>query len=939
MRLQRFVFVWCVSAGVAAARGDTKPLYDYQELTLDNGLRVITCEDFSCPIVAVQLWYHVGSKDEDPQRQGFAHMFEHMMFRGTDRLGPTDHFDLIRRHGGDCNAYTSFDNTTYVQTLQANQLELALWLEAERMTFLKIDQEAFDTERKVVEEERRLGLNRPFGTAPEMLLEELLRVHPYRWTPIGKIPHLRAASVDELRSFWKRFYVPNNATLVIVGAVEHTAAQALAGKCFGWIPRCPDPPRVTVQEPPQTAARTIELDVKNAPTSVCGVLFRTVPLGHADYPALQLLASILGGGESSRLYRELVDDEQLAVVALAATQSLEHDGGFAAGAVLSPVGGSTKKVLRRIEAQLERLRTEPVPEAELLKARNQLRRSVVAGTLTVESKARELGTAAVLEGDTARVNARLAEIERLTAADLLRVAQTHLAEERINRVTVERNLLGALFGKTSKEEDAPITATPEKAAPPPGRDGVSRPADYPAAPPIAAAIDAKLTPETHVTTLPNGLRVAVIPNGETPFVSVTLYLRRGTAADGEPGAASLAMGLLTKGTEQHTAAELADELETYAISLSGSASLDSSSVSASCLNDQLERTVGLLAEVMRTPTFPEAEFEKLRRQVRTGLAISAAEPGYIADRELRRRLYGGHAYARTPTGEPGDVDALTVEQCREVWRLAADPGGAMLIFAGDVAPERAVELATAAFGDWSAAAVKPAGGSGRESPPAPPSATRIYLVDHAGVQSQIRIGQLSGVTRRDAGWAIARVVSGYFGEAFNARLNETIRVKKGLTYGARGGFSAQRDFGEFRASTFSKTESTVEAVRAVLEEVRRLRDEPPSEKELRDTQSYIVGSFPGDRETPQAIAGDLWLIESNGLSADYFDRLLGGVRAATAEDCAQLARATIDPERLVIVVVGSAARLREPLAELAPVEVVKPGAVAATVERPGRDDE
>jgi zinc protease len=173
--------------------------FDYRRIELDNGLDVITLEDFSCPIVAVQLWYHVGSKNEQPDRQGFAHMFEHMMFRGTDKLGPTDHFAFIRRVGGTTNGYTGFDRTVYLETLPAEQLELALWLETERMTFLKIDQEAFDTERKVVEEERRMGLNRPYGTLYENLLAEVFKVHPYRWPPIGKIPHLRAAAVQELQ--------------------------------------------------------------------------------------------------------------------------------------------------------------------------------------------------------------------------------------------------------------------------------------------------------------------------------------------------------------------------------------------------------------------------------------------------------------------------------------------------------------------------------------------------------------------------------------------------------------------------------------------------------------------------------------------------------------------------------------------------------------------
>ncbi len=275
--------------------------YPFKEIKLENGLTVISLEDFSCPIVAVQVWYHVGSKDEDPARQGFAHMFEHMMFRGTDRLGATDHFDHLRRVGGNTNAYTAFDQTVYVEELPSNQLELAFWLEAERMAFLKIDQDGFDTERKVVEEERRMGLNSPYGTVPEKLLAQIYEKHPYRWTPIGKIPHLRSATIDELQAFWDRYYVPNNATLVVVGAVKNAEIQRLARKYFSWIPACPDPPRVTVREPPQTKNKTVRIMEDKGPLPIVGVLYRTVPNDHPDQLPLGMLLGIVGGGESSRL--------------------------------------------------------------------------------------------------------------------------------------------------------------------------------------------------------------------------------------------------------------------------------------------------------------------------------------------------------------------------------------------------------------------------------------------------------------------------------------------------------------------------------------------------------------------------------------------------------------------------------------------------------------
>lgn len=916
--------------GAIAWAGDA-PRFDYKEITLDNGLKVLTLEDFSCPIVAVHLWYHAGSKDEQPDRQGFAHMFEHMMFRGTDRLGPTDHFDLIHATGGNCNAYTSFDNTTYVQELPANQLELALWLEAERMTFLKIDQSNFDTERKVVEEERRLGLNRPYGTAPEKLLSEVFKKHPYQWTPIGRIPHLRAASVGELRDFWTRFYVPNNATLVIVGAVKHADAQAAARKYLGWIPKAPEPPHVTIQEPPVEKPMNLVIKEDNAPAPIVGVLYRGVPVGDDDYLALQLLGTILGGGESSRVYRDLVAERRLAVMAVGGAFALEQDGFVGAGAVLSPLGGKLDQVQEALRTHLEKLRTEPVTEEELTKARNQMLRGQVTETLTVVSKAQALGGAAVLEHDPARLNSRMEKIRKLTTADLQKVAQKYFDPQHEIRARIEGNLLGTLFGKKNTEESAPITAQPETVAPPPGRPGVTRPADWPTAPPKAKALD--IDPALHYAakTLSNGMRVVVVENHEVPFVDVQFGLRYGAWTETKPGTAEMAMGMLTKGTTRHKDKELAEELETYAISLAGSADIDNSAVNMSCLPEHLDRGMTLLAETLSQSTFPEDEFDKLRQQVLTGLAISTAEPSYVADREFRKQLFGTHPYARTPSGETSDVQALDVEALRQWWHKFIRPDAGVLIFSGDVTPEAAYALAESKLGGWKADGPPPE----VSMPAVPPrQAKHIYIVDKPGVQCQIRAGHI-GITRADPDYFTTRVASSYFGGAFSARLNETIRVKKGLTYGANGGWSAQRKAGQFRVSTFSKVETTTEAVAAVLAEIDRLRDEAPSDKELELARSFILGSFAAERETPEQVAGQIWSVIANDLPEDYYARLLKAVSGTTAAECLAAAKRTVDPNEVIVVVVGPAAQIKEGLEKLAPVTVVP---AAAAIPTP-KDDE
>jgi zinc protease len=895
-----------------------KPMFDYQEITLDNGLKVVTLEDFSCPIVATQIWYHVGSKNENPERQGFAHMFEHMMFRGTDRLGPTDHFGLIRSVGGSTNGYTSFDRTVYLETLPADQLELALWLEAERMSFLKIDQDAFNTERKVVEEERRNGLNSPYGSVVEKLLAELYKVHPYSWPPIGKIAHLEASTVQELRDFWQRYYVPNNATLVIVGAVKHEDAQKLAKQYFGWIPRYDDPPKVAIEEPRPTEKRSVTIKDAKAPAPAVGMVWRTVPVSDKDTAALDLLSEILGGGNSSRLYRELVAQKQLAVMAQTIHWSLEQDGIFGAGAVLSPIGGKADAVLEIIGKQIERARTEPITEKELTKAKNQMLRSLVTQNLEIESKASMLGTAALDYGDVSEVNRQFDEVKKVTADDILRVAKKYLAPQQAMEVKVEQDMIGAVMG--SGKSETTTTAPVEKTAPKPGRPGLtSRSEDFPKEPPLAKISTTKLTPKFTRKTLPNGLKVMVVPNHEVPFVSVQLGLLAGSWTDEKPGAAAMAMSLLTKGTDKHTEAELAEELETYAITLAGGGDMDTASLSMSCLTEQIERGMKFLGEVALSPSFPESEFNKLRKQVLTGLAVSSVEPEYIADREYRHRLYGEHPYSRTATGEVADVENLKVGDMKAWYETYARPDMAVLIIAGDIDEITAFTLAEKTFSGWKAEGAKPENTLPQLKQP---DKTHIYLVDQPGnIQSQIRVGQL-GITRKDNRYYVSRLVSSYFGWDFNSRLNRSIRVAKGLTYSVWGSYIAQNFAGDFRVGTFSKTASTAQTVQAVLDEIRQLKLQSPTDKELQNSQSYMLGSFVGRRETPQQIAGDLWLIESQNLGDDYLERLLDGIAGATSDDCQKLVDSTIDPDKMVIVVVGEADKLKADLEKIAPVTVI-----------------
>jgi zinc protease len=909
-------FSGCGPAASQPPKAKSDRLFDYKEKDLSNGLKVITLEDFSMPVVAVQVFYHVGSKNEVPGRNGFAHMFEHMMFRGTDKLGPADHFKLIQQVGGDTNGNTGFDRTVYLETLPANQIELALWLEAERMTFLNITQANFDTERKVVEEELRLGVNKPYGTVPEKIMADLYTAHPYRWMPIGKIADLRAASVQELRDFWSCYYVPDNAVLVIVGAVSHADAQKLAEKYFGWIPRYPYPPKVDVKEPPQKA-KSVVIKENNAPAPVVGVAWRTVPANNDDSVTLDLLAEILGGGNSSRLYRTLVADKGLAVEAEAFSWSLEQDGIFGAGAVLQPLIGDPNKVAAAIDTVFAEVRTYPVSDRELTKARNQMLKRLISANLKMESRADELGEAATIQGDPNKANQQLAAIRKVTTADIHRVAAKYLQPQHALSGTVEQK---SAAERAVVEQEPPVSAKPEIVTAKPGRDDLKRPAGWPEKAPLKPLTALSYDPQYSRTVLPNGLTVMVVPNHSVPFVSIHLGLLGGAWTEDKPGSASMAMQMLTKGTQAHTEAQLADELETYAISLDGSCGMDTADVAASCLSEYTTKAMGLMSEIVTAPTFPQDQFERLRSQVLTSLSVEAVRPEYLADKELRKHLYGeGHPYSRTATGEVADIEKLSTDELKAWWGRFVRPDMATLIFAGDIDQGSAVKLANEAFGNWKATGPKPQ----LEQPAVKPvEGVQIYLVDMPGsTQSQIRVAS-SGITRKMPGYFTSRVVSSYFGWGFNSRLNKSIRIEKGLTYSVWGGFTAQRFAGSFNISTFSKTDSTAQAVQAVLDEIKRLKDAAPTEDEVQVNRSFITGNFIIDRETPQAVAQDLWMVESQDLGKDYLNRLLKGVASTTVKDCRLFANANVKPGDLVIVVVGDAGKLKDELSKIAPLTTV-----------------
>ena len=902
---------------VEKAEGDLA----YQKATLDNGLTILTLEDHTSPVAAIQLWFHVGSKNEAIDRTGFAHMFEHMMFRGTQLLGPKSHFDYIRKTGGDANAYTAFDQTVYVQEVPANQVEMVFWLESERMAFLRIDEDGFKTERNVVAEEFRMGREAPYGNVLEELLPKLFPKHPYSWSPIGDMDQLKASTSAELQTFWETYYIPNNATLVVVGDIKHEEVQELARKYFGWISRYPDPPKLAAPAMPATMP-AIEVKAKNGPAPIVGFAFRGVPAGHKDAQALELLGSILGGGESSRLYKSLVVEKKTAMFALGGSFSLELEGVLGAIAVLSPLGSDKDVVAKDILDTIEKLRTEGAEEKELLKAKNAALRAIIEEQRTAANKANRLGTAFVIEKNLPDVNKRYEQIRAITNEDIKRVTAQYLAPEKAIKLNIVPNLLGSLFGGGGAAASAPTSEESKTpASGPTGKPDLKRPSWMASAPPVAAPLQQANFPAPKETVLTNGLKVVYLEDNELPTVTAFMGIPYGSFSEAaaNQGTAAMASSMLTRGTKSYSYVSLSEELETYALTLSGSTNVDTTVVSASAIKDEAPRMMKLMAEAILTPTFPQDQLDLLRGQMKTGKAIEEMEPNYIADKELRKRLYGEHPYSRVADGDSKSLDKITPALMQKWWSTFVRPDTSTLYIAGNLSEADALKLAEESFGAWKATGAAP-----KVALPAFPaeSDTKIYLVERAGNQAQIRVGYRA-LGYADPRLIDTRVINQVFGGGFSSRLNDAIRVKRGLSYGAGGGFGPQRFSGAFRVSTFSKNETVGETVQAIIDEIERLIAEPPTEEEVAVAKTYLSGSYVLQREEPKALLEDHWLIKYAGLPADYATRYLTQIDAATTATMKEAVNALIHSDKLVIVVVGDSKTLLPQLEKIAPVEVIK----------------
>ncbi len=880
---------------------DAVPPIAYHQRTLANGLKVFTARDTTTPNVTVQVWYGVGSKDDPVGRSGFAHLFEHMMFKAT-RDFPAESMDRFTEDvGGFNNASTYDDFTNYYAVVPANHLERLIWVEGERLGGLVVDDANFKSERDVVKEElRQRVLATPYGRLFNLYLPKATyQVHPYKRPGIGSIEELDAATLDDVRAFHHTYYRPDNAALIVVGNFDETQLQAWADKYLGVL-KNPDQPRpfVTAVEPARTKAGTYAAYGPNVPLPAVAITWLGPKASDPDAPALKILDAILSSGKSSRLYNGLVYEPQISAEIFSLADMPQQPGMFAVGSIMAS-GHSLDEGEKALLEQIKRLRDGPPSAAELSEAKNELLASKLRERETIDGRAFAVGYALLTSGDPAQANRELSDLQGVTALDVQRVAQKYLTEDR--RMTIrylpesERPK-----GEVARDEAASQVASVKYVGP------VSELAPLAArqAPPALAKPVAATLPVPVEKTLANGLRVIVARSSDLPLVTADLTIKAGAWADpqGLAGAANMTASMLTEGTKTRGAQQIAASIEALGATLESGGSQDSTSVTLNVMPGNLARAMVIMADVARNPAFAEEELGRQRAQSLDGLSVSYQQPGSLASFAVAPVLFAGTPFGHVVGGTPTSLTNLKTADLAKIHQALYRPDNAVLVLTGAITPRQGFALAQKAFGDWKA-----------PSTPAPKSPAiiarapaRNIAIDLPGTgQAAVSMAQAS-IARNDPDYYSGIVANSVLGGGYSARLNAEIRVKRGLSYGAGSSLTARGTTGVFRAQAQTKNESTAQVLDLVQAELTRLGSEPAKAEELLARKSSLIGNYGRDLATTEGLADVLGKLAIYNVPLSDMNAYAGRVDAVSAAQIQAFAQTHFATREMSVLIAGDA---------------------------------
>mgnify|MGYP006284639715 FL=1 len=895
---------------------------DYEQYKLANGLDVVLHKDDSDPIVAVAIQYHVGSSREEPGKTGFAHLFEHMMFQESENVGQDQFFKKIQRAGGTLNGGTSYDGTVYYEVVPRNAAELALWMESDRMGYMinTVTKSSFANQQDVVlNEKRQVVDNRPYGHNNYVIHKNLFpEGHPYNWQIIGEMEDLFNATVDDVKAFHQKFYLPNNATLVVAGDFETEEMKAMIQKYFGEIP---SGDHVNDQEPiPVTleSSKRVYHEDNFAKTPQLTMVWPAVENYHPDAYALDFLARIIGSGKKAPMYKVLVKEKQLTSRVSVYNYPLELAGRFTIS-VPANKGTSLAEVEEAIYEAFGRFEEEGITETDLEKIKAGLETDFYNGISSVLGKSFQLAYYNEFAGDPGFITRDIENIKAVTIKDIERVyekyikdkpfvltsfvpkGQLELSAENCEKAhVVEESADNAYKVAEVTDEEGEIKKTPSSfdrsVEPEPGPD------------PILTA------PEVWQSSLSNGMEVIGIEHDELPLVQFSIDIQGGHLLDpdGKSGVASLMATMLMEGTANKTPEELEEAIDLLGASISVNAGLESVSINVNCLSRNLPETVELVQEILLEPRWDAIEFEIAKMKVINNLKRTAANPNYLSYIAFNNLLLGEGTLLATPaSGTEKTVEAITLDDLKAYYKNHISPSVATLMMVGDIDQAGTEKTFKPLAEAWESQAVElPEFNLPAENPDA-----KIYFVDVPGSkQSVIRIGKMYKPEDHFDHYA-ASIANYKLGGAFNGVLNMILREEKGFTYGARSGFNLNSVYGMFVASSSVRSDATLESVQIFHDAMSDYR-EGISADDLEFTREALLKSNAREYETLYALQGILQQINRYDLPEDFIDREQEILRNMTREQHRELCQKYIDPGKMYYLVVGDASTQLKPLEKM-----------------------
>jgi zinc protease len=906
------------------------------DYTLPNGLRVILAEDHSAPVVSVSTWYDVGSANDPEGHSGFAHLFEHLMFRGSDNVEDGEYDLFLEAVGAENNAYTLEDYTAYWVRAPAHELPRVLWLESDRMASLQLTEEIFEAERDVVIQEYNQDvLNSPYGLTFEHLYSLPFQGYPpYERTVIGNPAELEAASLEEVQQFFDTYYKPNNATLAIVGDIKLEATQALVDAYFGDIPATAEVTPILEQYPlpdfpvGRTDAstgcnigweETLVDPLAELPLFAGAVV--GPPPGTSDYYALDLLGLILGNGDSSRFYQNIVS-QGLASEAWVGLDIFKGASLFN-GYVVPNTDETAEEAQALFREELQQVIEEGVTELELARAKQQVKVDTLTYFRTSSLDTAEMLQDAILNFDDPQAIAKeLERYEAVTLADIDRVAQTYLCKKPLNMIItlpegeeVQAEYPGPLVTPVAvKPAASPIpAATPEKRVELP--EGVVNRTGLPASLPLSK--EGGLTYETF--ELDNGLKVIFVEQHELPKLRLQLYVGGSQMAvpASQQGLADLTAEMLTKGTTTRSATEIAEQIESEGGYLSAAADTEWLLLEADALKTEAPLAFELLADVARNATFPQEEFEVIQEQSLSSQAFNEVDPNFLADQKFNQLTFGDHPYGSSVTTE--SLEELSREDIVDFYQTYFKPNNALLVITADMSLEEVRRQTEQVFSDWPAGEVP----DFLDQPqPITGKTGVIYLIDQPDAQqATLRVGNLA-IAANDPNRYPLEMVHTTLGGSFFSRLNMNLRADKGYTYGVYSDLDHLNETGAFLISTDVDQEYTGEALQEILKEWETIRTQPLSAQELADKKGLTLGSLALTLEDPVNFASTLATYQLTGLPLTELESYQQGIEELTSADILKAATTYLS-DQPVIVVAGNAELLKpqlEPLGEVVEVE-------------------